>query len=91
MATVDRNSRPTIDDVSSRALQRGPQRAADQHQPQQQADEQEDLPEAADVGVLPALVAEPEVVREAELLHHREPLPGERADDDDDAGRRTGS
>ena len=60
-----------------------PQRAADEHEPEQQPDEQEPLPEAADVGVFPALVAEPEVAIQAELLHHREPLAGERADHDD--------
>ena len=76
---------PTIDLASRRRpRERRPQRAADQRQPQQQADEQEPLPEAADVGVFPALVAEPEVVVEAELLHHRQPLAGERADDDDE-------
>ena len=64
------------------APQRRPQRAPHQQQPQQQADEQEDLPETADVGVFPTLVAEPEVVLQAHLLHHREPLPGERADHD---------
>ena len=83
-ATVDRNSRPTIDsNLVAPAHDRRPQRAADQGQPQQQADEQEDLPEAADVDVFPALVAEPEVVLQAQLLHHREPLAGERADHDD--------
>src|SRR3546814_12709710 len=51
---------------------------------QHQADEQVDLPEAAEVGVFPALVAEPEVVGQAELLHHRHPLAGERTDHDDD-------
>ena len=73
------------------AAQHRPQRAADQAQPQQQADEQIPLPEAADVGVFPALVAEPEVVLQAELLHHRDPLAGERADDDDEQATRTGS
>src|SRR3546814_18106330 len=63
---------------------RRPQRAADQEQPQHQADEQVDLPEAADVGVFPALVAEPEVVGQAELLYYRHPLAGERTDHDDD-------
>jgi hypothetical protein len=66
------------------ALERRPQSASDEHEPQEQSDEQEDLPEAADVDVFPALVAEPEVVGEPELLHDREPLARERADDDDD-------
>ncbi|CAM5637632.1 hypothetical protein RLIN73S_04754 [Rhodanobacter lindaniclasticus] len=65
------------------AVHRRPQRAADQEQPQHQADEQEDLPEAAQVDVLPTLVAEPEVLRQIHLVHHRQPLAGERADHDD--------
>ena len=65
------------------ALERRPQGAAHQQQPQQQADEQEGLPETADVDVFPALVAEPEVVLQVHLLHHREPLADERADHDD--------
>ena len=69
--------------IRRRPAQDRPQRAADQRQPQQQADEQEPLPEAAHVGVFPALVAEPEVVLQPELLHHRQPLAGERADHDD--------
>ncbi len=66
------------------ALECRPQRAAHQQQPQHQADEQIDLPEAADVGVFPALVTEPEVLRQAELVHHRHPLAGERAHHDQD-------
>jgi hypothetical protein len=62
---------------------RGPQGASHEGQPQDQAHEQEDLPEAADVGVFPALVSEPEVLFQAQLLHHREPLAGEGADHDD--------
>ena len=73
-----------IDFDSPPLRDRRPQRAADQRQPDAQADEQEDLPEAAEVDVFPALVAEPEVLRQAELLHHRQPLAGERADDDDE-------
>jgi hypothetical protein len=56
---------------------------ADERQPHAEADEQEDLPEPAEVDVFPALVTEPEVLGEAELLHHRQPLSGEGADDDD--------
>ncbi len=59
-----------------------PQRAADQEHPQHQADEQEDLPEAAEIGVFPALVPEPEVVLQPHLVHHRKPLAGERTDHD---------
>ena len=72
-----------IERLSSRRFERRPQRAAHEHQPDQQADEQEDLPEPAEVHVLVALVAEPEVGGEAQPLHHREPLAGHRADDDD--------
>jgi hypothetical protein len=63
--------RPTIDDVSSRLASAGHKRAPDEDEPEDEADEQEDLPEAADVDVFPALVPEPEVAGEAELLHHR--------------------
>jgi hypothetical protein len=48
------------------ALQRRPQAAQHQRQPQHQADEQRDLPGAAEVDVLVALVAEPEAGVEAE-------------------------
>src|SRR5690606_39167973 len=59
-----------------------PQCTPDEEQPEQETGEQQRLPEAADVGVLPALVAEPEVEVEAARLRYREPLPDERADDD---------
>ena len=42
-----------------------PHRAGHEAQPQEQADQQEDLPEAAEVDVLVALVAEPEIRLEA--------------------------
>ncbi len=64
--------------------QRRPERAADKHQPQHQPDEQEPLPEAAHIGIFPALMPEPEIVLEPERLHHREPLPREGADHDDE-------
>ena len=47
------------------ALDRRPQRATHQRQPDAESREQEDLPEAAEVDVFPALVAEPEVLRQA--------------------------
>ena len=65
-------------------LQRRPQAAQDQRRPQQQADEQIDLPEAAEVEIFVALVAEPEVQRaDAHVAVDRQPFAGERADDDD--------
>ena len=50
--------------------------------PVQQADEQEGLPEAPDIDIFPALVAEPEIGRQAHLLHHGKPLAGKSADHD---------
>jgi hypothetical protein len=66
------------------ALDSRPERAPHEHQPQHEADEEVPLPEPADVGVFPALVAEPEIALEPEFLHHRQPLTGERTDHDDD-------
>jgi hypothetical protein len=44
---------------------RGPERASHEREPDAEPGEQEDLPEAAEVDVFPALVSEPEVVRQA--------------------------
>ena len=57
--------------LSTRPADRRPQRAAHQSEPDEQSDEQEDLPESAEIDVLVALMAEPEVRHEAELLLHR--------------------
>src|SRR5689334_8099494 len=65
------------------ATQGRPECATDQDQPQHEADEQGNLPEPAEIHIFPTLVTEPEIVREPELLHDCKPLPGERANDDD--------
>ena len=63
-----------------RLLQRRPQGAAEQEDPEQQADEQQDLPDAAHAGELEALVAEPEAEVDAAVLQRAEPAGGGRAD-----------
>ena len=67
----------------SARLHGGPQRATHQRQPDPQSREQEDLPETAEVHIFPALVTEPEITGETQLLHHGQPLAGEGADHDD--------
>ena len=77
MATRKTSERPPF------SLQRGPQAAQHQRGPQQQADEQIDLPEAAEVEIFIALVAEPEIERAGgDMAVDREPFAGERSDDD---------
>jgi hypothetical protein len=61
-----------------------PESATHQRQPDAEAGKQEDLPEAAEVDVFPALVTEPEILREPELLHHRQPLARECPHHDDE-------
>ena len=54
--------------VRVRVAEGRPHRPGHQDQPEEQADEQEDLPEPAEVDVLVALVAEPEVGHVAQPL-----------------------
>ena len=68
------------------APERRPEGAHHQGQPEDQPDEQADLPEAAEVDVLIALLAEPEAGVEAQALVDRQPLAGQRAGDDDQKG-----
>ncbi len=64
-----------------RALEQGGQHPAQhQHQPQQDADPLEDLPQAAQVHVLVALVAQPEVPLGRQLLRNGQVVAGEGAD-----------
>ena len=46
-----------------------------QEEPEDEPDQQEDLPHTSELYVLIALVSEPEVLDEPELLHHTHPLP----------------
>ena len=46
-----------------------------QEEPEHQPYQQEDLPHTSELYVLVALVSEPEVLDESELLHHTHPLP----------------
>ena len=59
-----------------------PQRAEHQRAPHQQADKKADLPEAAELDVGQALIAEPEP-RVAHISHDAEPVPDQRAGNDD--------
>ena len=70
--------------IRARVLDCRPERAAHKEEPDEQADEQEDLPEPSEVDVFIALMAEPEVGDEPELLLDAEPFAGQRADDDDE-------
>ncbi len=65
---------------------RRPQRPVHEHEPAREADRQQELPEAAEVQVLRALVAEPEP-QAAEAVVEAQPLAAEAAEDDDGEGR----
>ena len=62
----------------------GHEPAQHQDEPQHEPGEEGDLPGAAEVHVLVALVAEPEARVEAELLVDGQPLAGERPDHDEE-------
>ena len=65
-------------------LKHGPQRSHDQCNPQEQSDQQVDLPEPAKVDIFIALMTEPEIGRQiVEETVDCRPLPGKRADHDD--------
>jgi len=66
------------------ALNRRPQTAQHQHEPQHEPDEEGDLPGAAEVEILVALMTKPEAGAEAEVALHGQPLAGQRAEHDDD-------
>ena len=59
------------------ALESGDQCADHEEEPQHEAHQQQDLPQTAKLHVFVALMAEPEVLDEAELLHDPEPLTDE--------------
>src|SRR5262249_60404613 len=64
--------------------QHRPQRAHDEKYPKQETDKEIELPEATDVCVFVALMAEPEIGRKiCDKAIHRRPLSRERANDDD--------